>query len=149
VTAVEPLLLDSPPAMPCLHKRVQHQHGTMSAYALDRCRCAPCREAKSTYEKHRKRQIAYGRWNAWVDAQPARAHVLDRIERTGISWRLLAHRAGLSEDTMERLLYGIPTRRIPRSRRIRRDTANKLVSAVGLWPANTNSDLSTPRNAGQ
>jgi hypothetical protein len=146
--AVETLLLDSPAAVPCLHQRVKHRHGTLLAYATDRCRCAPCRKAKSDYEKHRKRQIAYGRWNAWVDAGPARAHVLDRVERTGVTWRRIAERAGMSEQTMTRLLFGFPKRGVPPSRRIRRDTASKLVSAVGLWEI-AESDQSTLRNAGQ
>lgn len=133
MTAVETLLLDSPAAMPCLHRRVQHQHGTRAAYQHDRCRCAPCKEAKNAYERRRNRQIAYGRWNAWVDAAPARQRVLEHVKATGDDWRATARTAGLAVDTVERLLFGVPKRGIPQSRRIRRGTADKLVQVVGLW----------------
>ena len=134
MTGLDPLLLDSPAAMPCTHPRAQHYHGTKNAYQFDRCRCLACREAKNAYERHRTRQIAYGRWTAWADAEPARAQVLRLMRDAGIGWQEIAVQAGLAEQTVEMLLFGIPRRGIPRSVRIRHSTAEKLGAAVGLWP---------------
>lgn len=33
------------PTRDCQCKRANHQHGTRTAYVVDRCRCDPCREA--------------------------------------------------------------------------------------------------------
>lgn len=143
------MLLDSPAAMPCLHQRVLHLHGTKNCYQHDRCRCPLCREAKNDYERNRNRQIAYGRWTAWADARPARAHVLRQMKATGVDWRKIAEQAGVAELTVERLLYGFPRRGIPPAVRIRHSTAEKLASAVGLWPISTRPDQSTHGNAGQ
>ena len=38
------------PTRDCQCKRANHQHGTRTAYVVDRCRCDPCREAARIYE---------------------------------------------------------------------------------------------------
>jgi hypothetical protein len=79
---------------PCLHKRVNHQHGTRLAYILDRCRCLPCAAANSTYELRRTRLKAYGRGtpSGWVDAAPVRAHV-EQLCATGMGYKTVARTA--------------------------------------------------------
>ena len=123
MTAADELLLDTPATRPCTHRRV-HQHGTLQRYRQDRCRCLACRKANADYHRHRRREIGYGRWSAFVDAEPARAHVLDLMV-AGTGWRSIAELAGLSETTVQRLLYGIPGQ--PPAVRILRRTADALL----------------------
>jgi hypothetical protein len=141
--AAGPLLLDSPAAMPCLHPKARHQHGTVLAYKLDRCRCLPCREAKNAYDRGRTRGIAYGTWNKWADAEPARAHVLLLMETRGIGWPVVAQRAGLTRQTVQRLLYGLPQRNLPPARRVRRATLDKLLAIPARRHAAQAPDLFT------
>lgn len=128
--ADEQLLLDTPAARPCPHPRVNHQHGTPAAYHSDRCRCRPCVEANSAYTKHRNREIAYGRWNAWMDAGPVREHVR-QLMGDGLTWRAIAERAHLSHSTVKQLLYGRPSKGEPPSVRVRRKTWTSLLGVTG------------------
>lgn len=125
----EELLLDSPAARPCTHTRARHEHGTVDAYSADKCRCAPCTAANTAYTSNRRRQIAYGRWQAYVDAVPVRAH-LERLLQQGIGWRAIAERAHVSNDTVRRILYGYPRRNIPPSNRVTARTAAALLAVT-------------------
>jgi len=127
MTVAGELLLDTPAARPCHHPRAKHQHGTYGAYKSDRCRCRPCSEANSAYWRNRSRQIAYGRWCAYADAEEAREHVR-RLMTKGLGWRTVASRALVSASTVERLLYGQPSKGIPPSVRIRTSTERKLLA---------------------
>jgi hypothetical protein len=126
MTAADELMLDTPAARPCPHPRANHQHGTYGAYKSDRCRCRPCVEAKSVYERDRYRQIAYGRWQAYADAAEVRAHV-EALMRAGLGWRSVASRADVHHATVKRLLYGDETTDGPASR-VRTRTARKLLA---------------------
>ena len=48
------------PTRDCQCPRANHQHGTRTAYVVDRCRCDPCREAARIYEAQRRRTHLYG-----------------------------------------------------------------------------------------
>lgn len=85
------------------------------------------------YESHRRRQQAYGTWQPYVDAAPARAHVRD-LMAYGIGWMRAAQLAGVPQSTVEKLLYGSPPRGMAPSKRIRPATADKLL-AVHPGPA--------------
>ncbi|MEU4772941.1 hypothetical protein [Micromonospora sp. NPDC023644] len=61
------------------------------------------------YERHRRRQIAYGRWNRWVDPAPVREHIL-ALRRRGIGRDTLARNAGVTEHTIRRILGGKTTK---------------------------------------
>lgn len=79
-------------------------HGNRRAY-LGGCRCRPCTDAQTAYNTRRERLIAYGRWKPYVDAQPAREHVLALVEQ-GLSWRRTAELAGVAKSTVSSLLFG-------------------------------------------
>jgi hypothetical protein len=102
-------------------------HGTYAAYKVHHCRCEPCRKASSLYTTRRKRQIAYGRWEPYVDATPAREHV-QRLRAAGIGWKRVAELAGLSASTVDKLVYGAPERGMGPSKRIRHATAEKILA---------------------
>lgn len=113
---------------PCPHKRANHQHGTYACYVLDFCRCLPCASANSNYEVERVRRIAYGR-PAYVDAGPAREHVR-ALMAAGLGWKRVAERANVANGVMTKLLYGEQSRGTPPSRRIRPDTAARILAVT-------------------
>jgi hypothetical protein len=110
---------------PCLHKVAEHVHGTHACYVLDRCRCLPCAAANSQYENDRSRRIAYGR-GAYVDAGPARAHVL-ALRGQGMGLKQVAKVSGVPHGGLWKLVYGGPGQRPP-SRRIRAATEQRLLA---------------------
>jgi transcriptional regulator with XRE-family HTH domain len=110
------------------------EHGTRACYARG-CRCDPCRGANRASERHRERQILYGRWEPYVDATPAREHVR-MLGRHGLGHRRVSDLAGISNGVMSKLLYGIPGR--PPSRRIRSATEAAILAVTpraGLAPS--------------
>lgn len=125
MTAADELLLDTPATRPCVHGG-RHQHGDLQRYNQDRCRCLDCRKANAAYRRERREQTrtGYGRWSAFVDAAPVRAHVQNVMQETGAGWRAIAARAQLTPDTVRRLLYGL-NGGAP-SRRLQRKTADAL-----------------------
>jgi AraC-like DNA-binding protein len=114
------LLLDTPAARPCPH-RGAHLHGTLQAYKRDRCRCLACREANAAYERERvaARAEEYGRWSAYADVRPVRAHLADLLN-AGMSVQSIAERAHLNPRTVRRVLD-------PDVRRMRRKSAESLL----------------------
>ncbi|WP_293783578.1 hypothetical protein [uncultured Aeromicrobium sp.] len=114
---------------PCHHKIADHQHGTYAAYTLDRCRCWPCAEAKTNYERDRRRQKAYGRWNGYVDATPARQHVR-ALQAQGMGLKRIVAVSGVPSGSIWKLLYGKrrPDGTRTPSQRVRKETAEKLLA---------------------
>lgn len=106
-------------------------HGTHAKYALDHCRCDPCRQAQRQYNRHRVRAIARPDevWCPYVDAEPAREHIR-WLASCGIGIKSLAKLAGVSHGTLSKLVYGDRTRHMPPSRRIRPATAHKITAVM-------------------
>lgn len=101
-------------------------HGN-AKYHLEHCRCLACRTAARDYDNNRRRAIAYGRWQPFVDAEPVRQHVR-ALGEFGIGWMRLARLAGVSTGGVSKLLYGDRPRQLAPSRRVRPETALKLLS---------------------
>jgi hypothetical protein len=114
-------------ARDCHHSIARHQHGTYQAYKLDCCRCGPCRVANAEYARRMHRQKGYGTWTSYVDAEPARQHVR-ALQAQGMGWKRIAHAAGLHTSVVWKLLYGDPSRNLAPSRRIRPQTAERLLA---------------------
>lgn len=102
-------------------------HGTRAKYVVDKCRCEPCKKANREAENHRYRQQAYGRWEPYVDAEPARNHVRMLMDY-GLGWKRIAELAGVGRGTVEKLLYGSRHRGMGPSKGIRPETARKLLA---------------------
>lgn len=118
----------------CTHDG-RHPHGDRNCYILDRCRCAPCSRAQVAYERTRTRQKAYGRWQPYVDAEPARQHVR-ALMAAGMGWKRIGHAADVSGGAMTKLLYGTAGTKYTPSRRIRPDAAARLLAVqLDLAPA--------------
>jgi hypothetical protein len=114
---------------PCHHKNTQHQHGTYACYTLDGCRCLPCADATTVYERTRTRRNAYGRSNL-VDAEPVRQHVRTLMS-AGMGLKQINAVAGIHGGVMAKLMYGFTradgTCRPP-ARRVRRETAARVLA---------------------
>jgi len=83
------------------------------------------RQSHAAYEQYRRKQVAYGRWQPYMDAEPVRAHVR-ALMAAGVSRRRIAVLAGVHEATIGRLLYG-RTDRAP-SGQVRTASARALLS---------------------
>lgn len=117
----------------CQCKRAQHQHGTRTAYVVDRCRCRSCRDANTAAERERGRQKLYGRYDKLVDASDVRAH-LQELMAAGMGWKRVAAVAGVATGTVYPILYGRhlddpghPEHRPPR-KQITREVHDKLMA---------------------
>lgn len=119
----------------------EHPHGTPARYKRG-CRCDDCRDASNASRRHWTRMKAYGRWQpCYVDAGPARQHVLT-LRDAGIGYRRVAVLAGVSVQTLKRLLHG--HRGNPPSRKIRREAAEAI---LGVRPALDDLPARTPVDA--
>lgn len=101
-------------------------HGN-AKYHLEKCRCPICCKAARDYENNRYRAIAYGRWQPFVDAEPVRQHVR-ALGEFGIGWIRVAKLAGVSTGGVSKLLYGDRPRGLAPTKRVRPDTALKLLA---------------------
>lgn len=110
---------------PCQHNQADHQHGTYVCYVRDACRCRPCADANTAYERQRVRQQAYGRWAGLVDAEPVRAHVRALLA-AGMGHKQIIQLAGGSGGVWTKLMYGHDDR--PPARRVTQRTANAYLS---------------------
>jgi hypothetical protein len=101
-------------------------HG-YARYKLDRCRCYTCGWAVAQYNDQREHAIRRGTWQPWVDAAPAREHVL-QLKACGFGDRRIAELAGLNRKRVRALLFGRPERGTPPPEQIRPATAIALLS---------------------
>jgi hypothetical protein len=111
----------------CAHPQSHHEHGTRTAYVLDRCRCEPCTAANRFEAQRRRKAIAYGRWQGLVPADLAREHV-QQLRYVGFSLQRIATLSGVGYGTVARLTYGNPSRRQPPTDRLRHETEQRLLN---------------------
>lgn len=83
----------------------RHRHGTAVAYSADGCRCDACYSAVSLRDAQRRRLKAFGRWEPFVDAEPARRHVR-ALMAAGMGREQIARVSGVPDPTIGALLYG-------------------------------------------
>lgn len=117
----------SGPIRDCPHDR-KHQHGERNAYVIDRCRCRPCRDAASQYERWRARQSAYGR-DLLVNATPVREHIL-ALGAQGMGWKRVAAAAGLEPSVLWKIVYGDQKRFGRPSSRVTPATRDKVMAVT-------------------
>lgn len=104
-------------------------HGTRAKYTIEKCHCLRCSAANTNYETNRTKQKAFGRWQSLVDAAPTRAHV-QQLQAAGLGFKRIAALAGVSVNALALLLYGARHRGRGPSKRIRPDTAEKLLAVT-------------------
>ncbi len=115
------------------HRAQPRPHGTRARYVHGPgpgsgpgCRCDDCTAANRAAASRRERQILYGRWQPFVDAEPVREH-LRALSEAGIGWRRVAELTGVSSGTLSKLRYGGPGGQPP-SRRVRPQTAAAILA---------------------
>ncbi|MFG3050351.1 hypothetical protein ACGFZP_05255 [Kitasatospora sp. NPDC048239] len=101
-------------------------HG-YARYKLDGCRCNTCGWAVATYRDHREHLIRRGQWQPYVDAAPARAHVVD-LKACGLGERTIAALASLDRKRIRDLTHGRPERGTPPPAQIRPATALAILN---------------------
>lgn len=121
----------------CEHPGRPHQHGTRSAYVLDRCRCEDCTTANREGHRQRSRRKAVDQWNPdasqFVDGDIVRDH-LRQLMASGMGWKRIASVASVGYSTVYPILYGKhrddplhPEHRPPR-KQVSRVVAGKLLA---------------------
>jgi hypothetical protein len=111
----------------------ERAHGTRARYKLDACRCQPCRQANSAYNKTRHRRIAYGTWQPYVDAEPVRKHI-SALRAAGLGTRRIATLAGVDVERVRYVTNDRAGRQGPQ-KVVRRDIADKILSVqLGTLP---------------
>lgn len=118
----------------CTHKQATHLHGTHACYVLDRCRCTPCNQANTAYEKYRRgwtSEFPY-RDAPYVDADEARKLIMELTDR-GMGLKTIAATSGVAHGTLWKLVYGVPGR--GPSKRCRPTTIDKLAGVLDdlMW----------------
>lgn len=96
------------------------------AYKKEGCRCYACARAHSEYNASIRTAKNAGTWQPFVDTQPVREHLL-MLSRYGIGFRRAAYLAGVPTVVVSRILFGLPSRGRPPSRKIRPDAAEALL----------------------
>lgn len=104
-------------------------HG-YARYRLDGCRCYICGYARSEYDTHRERQIAYGRWHPFADLALVQEHIAV-LRVIGYGDRQIATLAGLNRKAVRDIRTGIrhdPGRGNPALTKIRTTTAAAILA---------------------
>lgn len=103
--------------------RKVYPHGTNARYALNRCRCDECREARRQYEHERSSRIE----PAFVGADPARQHVRE-LMAAGVGLKQIAKISQVPHGTLWKLIYGVKGR--GPSKRVRKVTQDRLLAVT-------------------
>lgn len=108
--------------------RAKHEHGTRESYISCKCRCPECREAATLAARRFERQKVYGRSKAHqVDAEPARKH-LKRLRRRGWGIRAVSKETGVSKSTLQRVLYGTPSKGIRNTKTVKAELSERILA---------------------
>ena len=96
--------------------RTGRPHG-YSRYKIDGCRCYACCWAQAQYYSAVQQAKQRGTWQPYVDAEPARQHILD-LKACGLGDRSIAAQAHVDRKRIRDLLHGRPERGTPPPPRI-------------------------------
>lgn len=112
----------------CQHRFAQHQHGTPTAYKLDRCRCAPCTTAAADAERRRRLDIHIGAAPTRIDATETRDHVR-ALGAQGLGYKRVAELAGVASSTLWKIIHRDPSRADGQpQQRITPDVARRILA---------------------
>ncbi|MDJ0342208.1 hypothetical protein QMK19_03280 [Streptomyces sp. H10-C2] len=91
------------------------------------CHCEKCLAARRLYDTTRTRLVAYGRWQPYVNPEPARSHALFLISR-GFETPHIAQAANLRHGTITNLVSGNTSRGRGPSKGIRATTEQAILA---------------------
>ncbi|MFE0699156.1 hypothetical protein [Streptomyces sp. NPDC058872] len=95
-------------------------HGSPTWVFTKRCSCKKCRAVKNAYQRQVYRRRGYGTWQPYIDATPARQHLL-MLHRAGISYSQIGRQSGLHENHVRRIAKG-------RSKQVRPATEQAILA---------------------
>lgn len=98
-------------------------HGPNPGSTPGGCRCEPCRVAHAAYEKERASRVA----PSLVDADPVRDH-LEVLAAAGVGLKQVAKVSGVAHGALWKIVYGVPSKDRPPSRRVRPETAAAILA---------------------
>lgn len=114
------------PKRDCHHPRAKHMHSTRAAYVHDQCRCPGCTAANTAASNEMHRARTFGRWQPYIDAEPARAHI-QALRSEGVGVDQIAKLAGLSSSHVRGLIYPSAQGKPP-FQKVRRETAMRIMA---------------------
>lgn len=100
------------------------EHGPERCHRIQ-CDAPPCRPDRRAYERHVRRLKAYGRWQPYVSAEPARSHVA-YLRAFGMGIARISKLSGVSTKALAALIYGVNGK--PPTARVRIETMERLRS---------------------
>ncbi|MCV7565097.1 hypothetical protein M3E78_005740 [Micrococcus luteus] len=92
------------PTRDCQCKRANHQHGTVLAYSIDKCRCPDCTKAMARYDKVKSIARHRGTHRHLVDGADARRNLRTLHNTLGVSMNGIAQAAGVAMPTVSEAL---------------------------------------------
>lgn len=98
--------------------------------SMSRGKTASERAASARWQVRRRRLVAAGQWEPFVDAEPVREH-LRKVNAAGMSYTAICERLGLAHSSsLQHLVYG--RGEYGPGRHVRRETAELILS---YWPS--------------
>jgi len=103
----------------------KREHGTRVKYVQERCRCKPCTEANTVYQRgldreNRARAYGFDVEPRLIDATPSRERLL-LLRRNGIGLRTVEKLTGIDRKTALQIISG-------ETKRVRPDTYDLIMS---------------------
>lgn len=119
--------VDTPAATVAAGPGEAPHHRNLTCVKDYRCRRPECLKRSADYDRTRRRLVAYGRWQPYVDAESARQHVR-MLGSYGIGWQRVCRLSGVASGSISRLLYGDRASGCAPSKRVRTTTADRITA---------------------
>jgi AraC-like DNA-binding protein len=121
------------PTRDCQHPGHPHEHGTRAAYVKDRCRCRPCTDANTTYDRAAAREQTFGAPSPYVDATQAREHI-QMLRRDGVGCEQIAKAVHTSPTHIREIAQSTNrTGNRPPITQIRADLAQRILAVTDRY----------------
>lgn len=109
------------------------RHGDRATYTFGRCRCQPCRQANSAYQRqiYRDRHRPDGHGSRTTDATEAAAHIA-MLRRHGVGLEQIERISGIARSTIVAITNG-HRHRVRATTAIALHTVTPADRAPGRW----------------
>lgn len=105
--------------------RACYVHGPEPGSKPGGCRCEPCRQANAEAAAALKARTA----PSLVGADRVRQHLRDLAD-AGVGLKTVAQRSGVAHGALYKIVYGVPSTGRPPSKRVRPETAEKILAVT-------------------
>ena len=104
-------------------------HRNLTCYTDYKCRLPECVERYNAHNRERLRAQKNGTWNAYVDAEPTRQHLI-KLQAHGVTPCIVAHVTGLPKQTVIDFLVPNHTRGRGRRQRTSPEIEGKILAVT-------------------